>query len=115
MQDILLLHVTGEDRPGLTASLTGILAQHDIQILDINQTVIHRTLLMGMLVRIPPRAESTNVLKDLLFNAHHLGLTLRMEPVEDSEYDAWVGREGKPRCILSLLARELHARHLSAV
>lgn len=115
MQDILLLHVTGEDRPGLTASLTGILAQHDIHILDLNQTVIHRTLLMGMLVRIPPRVESTNVLKDLLFTAHHLGLSLRMTPVEDGEYDAWVSREGKPRYILTLLARELHARHVSAV
>ena len=86
-----------------------VLAQHDIQILDINQTVIHRTLLMGMLVRIPPQVESTNVLKDLLFTAHHAGLRLRMTPVEDEEYDAWVGREGKPRYILTLLARELHA------
>jgi phosphoserine phosphatase len=115
MQEILLLHVTGEDRPGLTASLTGILAQHDIQILDINQTVIHRTLLMGMLVRIPASVESTNVLKDLLFTAHHAGLRLRMTPVEDGEYDAWVSREGKPRYILTLLARELHARHVQAV
>jgi phosphoserine phosphatase len=115
MQEILLLHVTGDDRPGLTASLTGVLAQHDIQILDLNQTVIHRSLLMGMLVRIPASAESTNVLKDLLFTAHGLGLSLRMTPVEDEEYDAWVGREGKPRYILSLLARELHAGHVSAV
>ena len=115
MQEILLLHVTGEDRPGLTASLTGILAEHDIHILDMNQTVIHRTLLMGMLVRIPQTAESTNVLKDLLFTAHHAGLQLRMTPVDDAEYDAWVGREGKPRYILTLLARELHARHVQAV
>ena len=62
MQEILLLHVTGEDRPGLTASLTGILAQHDIHILDINQTVIHRTLLMGMLVRIPPAKQQRKLL-----------------------------------------------------
>lgn len=115
MQEILLLHVTGDDRPGLTASLTGILAQHDIQILDMNQTVIHRTLLMGMLVRIPRSVESTNVLKDLLFTAHHAGLRLRMTPVEDAEYDAWVAREGKPRYILTLLARELHAKHVAAV
>ena len=115
MQEILLLHVTGEDRPGLTASLAGILAGHDIQILDLNQTVIHRTLLLGMLIRIPTAAESTNVLKDLLFTAHHAGLRLRMTPVDDAEYDAWVGREGKPRYILTLLARALHASHLAAV
>ena len=115
MQDILLLHVTGDDRPGLTSSLTGILAQHDIQILDLNQTVIHNTLLMGMLVRLPPAVESTNVLKDLLFTAHHLGLRLRMNPIEDKDYDEWVSHEGLPRYILTLLARQLHASHISAV
>jgi phosphoserine phosphatase len=114
-QEILLFHFTGEDRPGLTASLTGVLAKHQIAVLDINQTVIHRTLLLGMLVRIPVSAESTDVLKDLLFTAHHLGLQLRMSPVEAEEYDAWVGRQGKPRFILTLLTRHLTAEHLSMV
>jgi phosphoserine phosphatase len=114
-QSILLLHVTGEDRPGITASLTKILAQHAIEILDINQTVIHKTLLLGMLVRIPPSVESTNVLKDLLFTAHHADLRLRMTPVDDDQYDAWVARQGKPRYILTLLARRLTAAHLAAV
>lgn len=114
-QSILLLHVTGEDRPGITASLTKILAAHAIEILDINQTVIHKTLLLGMLVRIPPQVESTNVLKDLLFTAHHADLRLRMTPVDDDQYDAWVARQGKPRYILTLLARRLTAQHLAAV
>ncbi|MEZ0264239.1 MAG: phosphoserine phosphatase SerB [Phycisphaerae bacterium] len=114
-QSILLLHVTGEDRPGITAAHTRILAQHDIEILDVNQTVIHRTLLLGMLVRIPPRVESTNVLKDLLFTAHHAGLQLRITPVDDEQYDKWVARQGKPRYILTLLARRLTAAHVAAV
>lgn len=114
-QSILLLHVTGEDRPGITASLTRILAQHAIEILDVNQTVIHKTLLLGMLVRIPESVESTNVLKDLLFTAHHADLRLRMTPVDDDQYDAWVARQGKPRFILTLLARRLTAAHLAAV
>lgn len=115
MQEIILLHVTGEDRPGLTAKLTGVLARHKIAILDMNQTVIHRTLLLGMLVRIPPKSESTALLKDLLFEAHHQGLQLRMTPVDDEEYDAWVGRQGKPRFILTLLARQILAEHIAAV
>src|SRR6478672_11529028 len=114
-QSILLFHMTGEDRPGITASLTKILAAHAIEILDINQTVIHKTLLLGMLVRIPPSVESTNVLKDLLFTAHHADLRLRMTPVDDDQYDAWVARQGKPRFILTLLARRLTAAHLAAV
>jgi phosphoserine phosphatase len=114
-QSILLLSVTGEDRPGITASLSKILAAHAIEILDINQTVIHKTLLLGMLVRIPASVESTNVLKDLLFTAHHADLRLRMTPVDDDQYDAWVTRQGKPRYILTLLARRLTAAHLAAV
>ncbi|MGB7160700.1 MAG: phosphoserine phosphatase SerB [Tepidisphaeraceae bacterium] len=115
MQEVVLLHFTGDDRPGLTASLTGVLAQHGIEVLDLNQTVIHRSLLMGMLVRIPKASEATALLKDLLFTAHHLGLQLRMTPVEDGEYDAWVGRQGKPRYILTLLARRLDAAYVAAV
>jgi phosphoserine phosphatase len=114
-QSILLLHVTGEDRPGITASLTKILGEQNIEILDINQTVIHKTLLLGMLVRIPPMTESTAVLKDLLFTAHHANLSLRITPVDDDQYDAWVARQGKARYILTLLARRLTAKHLAAV
>jgi phosphoserine phosphatase len=114
-QSILLLHVTGEDRPGITAALTKILAGQGIEILDINQTVIHRTLLLGMMVRIPPAVESTSVLKDLLFAAHRSELQLRITPVDDDQYDAWVARQGKPRFILTLLARRLAAAHLAAV
>ncbi len=115
MREIILLHVTGEDRPGLTASLTGVLARHGVGVLDINQTVIHRTMLMGMMVRIPSDSESTELLKDLLFEAHHMGLRLRMTPIEHEEYDAWVTRQGKPRYILTLLARQLLAEHVSVV
>jgi phosphoserine phosphatase len=114
-QSILLLHVTGEDRPGITATLTTLLGQHHIEVLDINQTVIHKTLLLGMLVRIPPTVESTSILKDLLFAAHHADLRLRMTPVDDEQYDAWVQRQGKPRYILTLLARRLEAQHLASV
>jgi phosphoserine phosphatase len=114
-QSILLLHVTGEDGPGITAALTRILGEQRIEILDINQTVIHRTLLLGMMVRIPAAVESTSVLKDLLFAAHRAELQLRITPVDDEQYDAWVARQGKPRFILTLLARRLAAAHLAAV
>lgn len=115
MQQIILIHITGEDRPGLTAALSATMAQHNVEILDLNQTVIHRTLLLGMMVKIPPDKGSTDLLKDLLFQAHHMGLRLRMTPIEDSEYDAWVERQGKPRFILTLLARRLSASDIAGV
>ncbi|MGN6727982.1 MAG: phosphoserine phosphatase SerB [Tepidisphaeraceae bacterium] len=114
-EDVLLLHFTGDDRPGITANLTGVLAQHRVTVLDVNQSVIHRTLLLGMLVRIPQAEGSTALLKDLLFTAHHMGLRLRMTPIEDANYDHWVAQEGAPRFILTLLTRQVTASHLSAV
>lgn len=43
-KQIILLSVSGPDRPGLTSSLTGILGQYDVSILDIGQSDIHQTL-----------------------------------------------------------------------
>ena len=114
-EDILLLHFTGDDRPGITATLAGVLAEHDVTVLDINQSVIHHTLLLGMLVRIPAAEGSTALLKDLLFTAHHAGLRLRMTPIDDAGYDGWVAQEGLPRFILTLLARQVTAVEVAAV
>ena len=38
--ELILIRVTGEDRPGLTASVTEILAKYDATILDIGQADI---------------------------------------------------------------------------
>ena len=51
MQEIVLINITGPDRPGLTAAFAGILARADVQILDIGQAVIHDTLSFGILVQ----------------------------------------------------------------
>ena len=115
LQTSLLLHITGDDHPGITASLTRILGDHDFEILDVNQTVIHKTLLLGMLVRGLSRTGTAAVLSDLRTATDHQDLRLRVTPVDDGQYDAWVARQGKPRYILTLLARRLTARHLSAV
>ena len=40
MREIILLNVTGKDHPGLTAALTGVLADHEVNILDVGQAVI---------------------------------------------------------------------------
>ncbi|MFA5906140.1 MAG: ACT domain-containing protein, partial [Desulfobacula sp.] len=37
MREIILINITGKDKPGLTYSLTQILAQYEITILDIGQ------------------------------------------------------------------------------
>ena len=41
--ELFLIRITGEDRPGLTTSVTEILARYDATILDIGQADIHNT------------------------------------------------------------------------
>ncbi len=113
MEEQILIRITGQDRPGLTASVMGILAKYDAQILDIGQADIHSTLSLGILIRID-EMHSGQVMKELLFKATELGVNIGFAPVTDDQYEAWVGRQGKNRYILTLIGRTLTARQIEA-
>ncbi len=118
MQDInreeqILVRITGQDRPGLTASIMGILARYDAQILDIGQADIHSTLSLGILIRMD-EAHSGQVMKELLFKATELGVNIGFSPISDDEYEEWVGHQGKNRYILMVMGRQLEARQIEA-
>ncbi len=112
-EEQILIRITGQDRPGLTASIMGILARYDAQILDIGQADIHSTLSLGILIRISENS-SGQVMKELLFKATELGVNIGFAPVTDDEYEAWVGRQGKNRYILTIIGRHLSARQIEA-
>lgn len=115
MSDVVLITISGQDRAGLTAALTGILADYDINILDIGQSVIHETLSLGFLIESPEEAKSCSVFKDILFKAHELNLNIRFTPVSRDEYEHWVNAQGQAKHIVTLLGRQITARHLSKV
>lgn len=111
--ELMLIRVTGEDRPGLIASITATLAKYDITILDIGLDDIHKTLSFGILIR----TSSENVgrvMKDLLYKTTSMGNILRFYPISKEDYEQWVGMQGKNRYILTLLGRKLTARQISA-
>ena len=111
---LILIRITGEDRPGLTASVMGVLARYDVTVLDIGQADIHNTLTLGLLIRVSEE-NAGYVMKDLLFKATELGVNIRFYPVKNSEYEDWVNMQGKNRYILTLLGRKLSARQIEAV
>ena len=43
MHDILLINISGPDKPGVTSTITDLLARYDVNVLDIGQAVIHDT------------------------------------------------------------------------
>jgi phosphoserine phosphatase len=97
MKKIVLINISGEDRPGITSMVTGILAAHGINVLDIGQAVIHSHLALGLLVEIPEERETSAALKELLFHAHEAGLQLRYTAV--SARAIAVGGPGAGRAI----------------
>lgn len=109
------MNVSGQDRPGLTASLTDILAQCGVTILDIGQAVIHSTLSLGMVIEIPEVAEPSPVLKELVFRAFELDVDIRFSPISDEDYELWVGRQQRQRYIVTVLGPQITAEHISSI
>ena len=112
--ELILIRITGLDRPGLTASFTEILSGYDVTIMDIGQANIHSTLSLGILFK-SLKSDSGNILKELLFKASDLGVNIRFYPVPVEEYEEWVSMQGKDRYILTLLGRKLSAKQITAV
>lgn len=115
MPEIILIQISGEDKPGLTSSLTGVLAGYGIDILDIGQSVIHNQLVLGVLIRIPREAESAPVLKDIMFRGYELGVNVKFKPIKADQYTNWVDAQGKPRHIITLVGRKASGTAISKV
>lgn len=115
MSEIILINVSGRDKPGLTSEMTSIMAQYDIRILDIGQAVIHDYLTWGILVEVPGDRESSSVLKDLLFRMHELEQDVSFKPVSKEDYQHWVEGKGKARYIVTLLSRSISAEQIAKV
>ena len=112
-EEQILIRITGQDRPGLTAAVMGILARYNARILDIGQADIHSTLSLGILIRIDDM-HSGQVMKELLFKAEELNVNIGFAPISDDEYESWVDHQGKNRYILTVIGRSLSAKQIAA-
>ena len=112
--EAVLIHFSGKDAPGQTAALTGILARHDIRILDIGQAVVHESLTLGILVEAvgEPFVRVKSALTEC---AHELGLTARFRTIPHSALEHWAHGLQQHHFIITLLGRAIAARELSQV
>lgn len=75
-----IVTVIGKDRVGITASVCGLLAQHNINILDISQTVLEEYFTMVMLVDTAACEKSIGEMSDLLAKAgEEQALSIRIQ------------------------------------
>jgi phosphoserine phosphatase len=115
MNETLLLHFSGRDRPGLTTELTAILARYDACVLDIGQAVVHETLSLGLLVEIP-RGDTFRGLQDtLMARSTELRLQVDFTPIAKADLDEWISSQGKDQFIVTILGRAITADHLARV
>ncbi len=112
--EIIQINISGTDKPGMTSLLTAILAKYDAFILDIGQANIHQSLALGILFQ-TTADKSGFIMKELLFKASELGITLRFTPITEDDYEAWVNRQGKNRYIITMLGRRINASHIAKV
>ncbi|MCQ2203977.1 MAG: phosphoserine phosphatase SerB [Bacteroidales bacterium] len=115
IKELILMNVQGEDHPGVTATLTAVLAEHNVDILDMGQATIHNDLGLGILFGLYGDSVSSPILKDLLFKAYELGLNIKFTPIPLERYAEWVEQQGKQRSIITLMARRLKGEHIAAV
>ena len=114
-KEVILLNISGPDRPGITTALSHILAQYKVAVLDIGQAVIHDELSLGILFEVPEESESSPILKDLLFRSYELGMNAKFTPISLDHYENWVDLQGKERYMVTLIARMINAQHISRV
>lgn len=115
MSELVLINVSGRDKPGLTSEITGIMGRYDVRILDIGQAVIHDHLTWGILVEIPDASQSSPVIRDLLFRLHALDLQVHFAPITVEEYQQWAAGRNRACYIVTLLARGIRAEHIARV
>jgi phosphoserine phosphatase len=115
LKNILLINVYGGDKPGVTSAVTGVLANYGATVLDIGQAVIHDQLNLGILTAVPAEIQIDALTAEVQTCLQSLDMKAKFASISDRQYQSWVEQQGKPRHIVTLLARKIEAQHLAAL
>jgi phosphoserine phosphatase len=88
-KDFVMVTVSGPDQPGITAAFSKILVDNQVEIVDIEQASLQDFLGLSFLLDMSGAKQSKDgVLKDLLFEASRLHLTLNFRLFSEKEMKA---------------------------
>ncbi len=114
-KDINLIKISGEDSLGILHEITSILANYDVNILDISQSVIHDSFSMGILFELPEDADSPSIFKDILYKGYEMGIEIKFDSADIDSYNSKINDEAGDTYILSLIGSSLTAKQISVV
>lgn len=115
MNETVLIHFSGRDQPGLTAEIAATLAHFKACVLDIGQAVVHETLALGLLIKLPKDGSFRLLEEALLAKSKSLELQVRFTHIPDDALEHWASLQAKDRFIITVLGRSISADHLAKV
>jgi phosphoserine phosphatase len=112
-KDFVMVTVSGQDQPGITAAFSRILVDNNVEIVDIEQASLQDFLGLSFLLDMTGAKQSKDsVLKDLLFEANRLHLTLNFRLFSEKEVKA---RNNKNLFVLTYFGDTRALAEISAI
>lgn len=112
-KDFVMVTVSGPDQPGITAAFSKILVDNQVEIVDIEQASLQDFLGLSFLLDMSGAKQSKDgVLKDLLFEASRLRLTLNFRVFSEKEMKA---RNNKNLFILTYFGETRALAEISSI
>jgi phosphoserine phosphatase len=79
-ENLLMVSISGPDRPGIMAAFAKVLQNYKIEIVDIQQASLQQTIGLHLLLKFEAAHQSKDsAIKDLLFQGNQLNLTLKFQ------------------------------------
>ncbi len=112
--EIVLVNITGVDKPGLLAMVTSCSANFQATVLDVGQAIIHDTLALGLLLQVDAvrKAELIEALREQLTA---VAVPVQFTDIESDRYEDWVRAQGQPSYVLTLMSAGVSAELLARV
>ncbi len=108
LPDTLLITLTGKDRPGVTSSIFAVLARAGVEVIDLEQIILRRRLVLGVLVTAP--REWKKLAAAIEETAAEVGMTVE---VERGTGDNRARREGRSH--VTVIGTPLRAAAMAAI
>ena len=111
MGEILLLSVSGHDKPGVARALLAVLEKNGARVLDLGQAVVHEALALGMLVETD--GSIIDLQEQVLAVATTNNVAARFSTISSKDFESWTHRSERQRLVVTVLAPSLTAGHLA--
>ena len=115
MSAILLINLSGENQAGITSRVSALLAEHELNILDIDQAVLHNEFSMVIMSRLTSETDVDQLLESVSAKIRSMGIEVRARVLSQQEITNWQAEQHAPGYIVTLLARRITTSHISRV